>query len=270
MPLEHLKSRAVIAVSGNEAMSLLQRVITANIDNLEPGVVRDCALLTPQGKVLFQFLISRSGNGYLIDCPSDDRDALIKRLTLYKLRSDVQFERSELHAVACADPFDHGLADERADGMGYRAYLASLPSSVVDENAYQARRVGVGLPEIGGDYDSQSIYAHEALLDLTQGIDFKKGCYVGQEVVSRVEHRSTARKRFVRVIASGNLAEKGSNVTANGKTVGVMGSSNGGHGLALVRVDKLSGPTVWVSDMEAELSVPGFASFTLGPVSTHG
>ncbi|MEM1365640.1 MAG: folate-binding protein [Pseudomonadota bacterium] len=264
MTIEHLSSRAVIVVSGADAAELLQRVITANVETLSEGIVRDCALLTPQGKVLFQFLISRFEAGFLIDCQADDRDGLMKRLTLYRLRSDVVLEPRDLHVLTSAEPFDGCLEDERARGMGHRAYVDTLPDGLTDEQSYHLRRISAGVPEMGMDYDGQTVFAHEALLDLTHGIDFRKGCYVGQEVVSRVEHRSTARKRFVCMVADKALPERGVDVTLDGKSVGTLGSSAGHSGLALVRVDKLSGPYVEVEGGIATLSVPAFASFSLG------
>ncbi|MEN0088538.1 MAG: folate-binding protein [Pseudomonadota bacterium] len=264
MPIEHLKSRAVISVSGADAGGLLQRVVTANLDNLGDDMVRDCALLTPQGKVLFQFLISRHGDGFLMDCPETDRDALLKRLTMYRLRSDVALEKADLQVLTSADAFEGSAVDERADAMGHRAYSSDVPANAEDERAYHSRRIGIGVPEIGSDYEGQSVFAHEALLDLTHGIDFRKGCYVGQEVVSRVEHRSSARKRFVRVAADIALPERGIAIMVDGKSVGTMGSAIGGGGLALVRVDKLSTPNVQIGDVTATLHVPTFARFILG------
>ncbi|MEO0637114.1 MAG: folate-binding protein [Pseudomonadota bacterium] len=269
MSIEHLTSRAVLAVSGADAQDLLQRVITANVDTLPEQTARDCALLTPQGKILFQFLISRSSDGFRIDCPADDRDALMKRLSLYKLRSDVELAISDLKVITSERTFEGAIIDERAPELGWRAYDAQVPVTQVPgkaelEKGYHARRWNAGIPEIGADYDTQSTFAHEALLDLTQGIDFRKGCYVGQEVVSRVEHRSKARKRFVKIAANDDLPAKGADIVVAGKTVGTMGSSNGQIGLALVRLDKLPGADVEVDSVLATLSTPKFASFTIG------
>jgi hypothetical protein len=261
--IEKLPDRSIIAATGPDVEDLLQRVVTANLETLKSGIVRDCALLTPQGKVLFQFMVSRRGDGFALDCPTEHLEPLVKRLTLYKLRANANFEiADQLGVYVSGQEFDRALRDERAPELGFRAYGTDLEAS---ENTYTHRRILAGVPEILDDFESGDAFAHEVLLDETGGIDFKKGCYVGQEVVSRVEHRATARKRFVKVSGDTDLPPKGTPITVEGKSIGLLGSTSGPYGLGLVRIDKLPSPDAATIDgAPVALCVPDFADFSIG------
>lgn len=255
-----LSDRGVIRVSGETARGFLNGLLTANIETLTPGAARFAALLTPQGKIVVDGLVAEApaedGGGFYIDCPRALASIFIERLTLYRLRAKIAVEDlSETLGVLAlwggnASASEYGLlyADPRLAALGTRLILppavaseaaADLGASLVDEAAYEAHRIALGVPRGGIDFIYNDAFPHDADMDQLGGVDFKKGCYVGQEVVSRVEHRGTARARVVPVLCAGGLPDAGLPVTAGDKTVGVMGSSAAGRGLALLRLDRV-------------------------------
>src|ERR1051326_58873 len=203
MPVAHLKDRAVIAVGGPEARSFLQGLITSDIEKLEPGKGLYAALLTPQGKILFDFFLVEGDAAILLDCLAETRDALLKRLMLYKLRSKITIEpRDQLAVLAEWDGAVArnaiSYADPRLPELGRRAIIAQgeMRKDLLDEKSYHEHRLALGVPE-GGDFGSDKMFALDADLDELHGVDFDKGCYVGQELTARMKHRGTARKRLL-------------------------------------------------------------------------
>lgn len=254
MPAAHLDDRGVIKVSGEAAKGFLDGLFTCDLDRVTPDAARHGALLTPQGKILFDFIVFAApeaiGGGYFLDCPAAFRADLVKRLGFYRLRAKVAIEdRTEALAVvagwdAPAPEAAIGLvsADPRLPALGWRALVAreDAPGLVdAQAEAYHARRVALGVPEGGKDYVYGSAFPHEALMDKLGGVDFDKGCYVGQEVVSRMQHRGTARTRLLPVIyAGGDVPEAGADVTAGERVIGQTGSAAQGRGLIMVRTDR--------------------------------
>lgn len=247
-----LTDRAVIAVGGEEARSFLQRLLTNDVDKLAPGEARYAALLSPQGKIVTDILVLAlpGDEGFWLDTPAVAAADLVKRLTLYRLRAKVTIvDRSDAFGVVAFagapppdllqlfdDPRDPGLWRR---GIAARTQLTALAARS-DPAAYHDRRIRAGVPEGGLDFAFGDAFPHEANLDRLHGIDFRKGCYVGQEVVSRVEHRGTARKRIVKASFEGAPPPAGTAITAGGLVIGTMGSGTAGHGLAAVRVDRAS------------------------------
>lgn len=281
----HLSDRALIRIGGPDAQHFLQNLVTADIDGLEPRGARAGALLTPQGKILFDFLIYRTGDGYLVDTPRKTAADFLKRLTFYRLRAKVDLELlGDDHGVVAvwtdAPEMPGALVsvqDPRLPALGQRVAgpLSALRETLGDTDAglaaYHARRIRHGVPEGLQDFDYSDIFPHDADLDQLGGVSFTKGCYVGQEVVSRVQHRGTARKRFVRVESATELPGKGSDISAGGKPVGVLGSSatdgDRSFGLALVRLDKVAqakdnGSPLRCGDAEILAELPDWATFT--------
>lgn len=256
MPTIHLIDRGVIRVSGEDATSFLQGLVTCDMDIVTPDQAGYGALLTPQGKIIGDFLIvavpADEGGGYLIDCPLLLVPDLMKRLKLYKLRAKVALDDlSEASAVIAAPEGgklseDLGLvyADPRLPALGDRAITdrdGIYDVASRDMEAYQARRIALGVPEGGRDFIYGDAFPHEALLDQLNGVSFRKGCYVGQEVVSRMQHRGTARTRIVPIIFSEGLnAEDGVEATAGGKVIGRVGSCAKGRALAMLRLDRVA------------------------------
>ncbi|MEM8702174.1 MAG: folate-binding protein [Pseudomonadota bacterium] len=290
--IAHLTDRALIRISGDDAHNFLQNLVTADIEDTDASGASSAALLTPQGKILFDFLIYRTDDGYLADVPVSVAADLNKRLTFYKLRAKVDLELLEADTAVFA-VWDGSLEiagalaavnDPRTSSLGQRI-VAPVSASTgltdaveADLDAYDRHRIATGVPEGLKDFSYSDIFPHDADLDQLGGVSFTKGCYVGQEVVSRVHHRGTARKRFVLVTGAAALPEMGTQVTAGGKSVGEIGSSmaleNGeGVGLALLRLDKVAqakenGSPLTCGDVDIEVRIPDWASFSLPETQT--
>lgn len=239
-----LTDRAVIALSGPQAREFLQGLVTNDVNRVGPTTPIYAALLTPQGKVLFDFLVFDSAGGLLLDCPAGQRDALAKRLSLYRLRAKVEIvPRDDLAVVWSGDPvFALPLIrDPRRPALGYRAILPGGSISATPGNdSYLAHRLTLGVPE-GADFGQDKMFALDADLDELGGVAFDKGCYVGQELTARMKHRGTARKRLLAVTAKDgvSLPESSATVFAQDRDVGTLSSRYGTTGFALVRLDRL-------------------------------
>ena len=247
--MTYLPDRAVLRLSGEDARSWFANLVTCDIAGLTPGEGRWGALLTPQGKILFDFLATVDQHGHIfLDTDRARAPEFAKRLGFYKLRAKVAVEDlSSGWSVHAALPAQGGtqadgvaFADPRHAGLGLRILqpLAGLADEAAVA-AYHARRIGLGIPEGGKDFVLGDTFPHEALMDMLGGVDFKKGCYVGQEVVSRMQHRGTARTRIVPVSGSGNLPAVGTEIRIGDKLAGTLGSSSGSRGLALLRLDRV-------------------------------
>ncbi|TIN37003.1 MAG: folate-binding protein YgfZ, partial [Mesorhizobium sp.] len=239
-------------------------------------------LLTPQGKILFDFLISRAGeNLFRLECRSDISDDFMRRLMLYKLRAKVEIAKADQGLVAVvwgddstASQFDSTpVADARfRDASVTRIYGAAAAGG--DPAAWQALRIAHGIAESGSDYQLGDAFPHDVLLDETGGVGFRKGCYVGQEVVSRMQHRGTARRRVLIVSAERPLPAPGTEVTLAGRPVGTLGSTAGTAGLAIARIDRVkaaleAGQPIMADDVPVSLAIPAWAKFTF-PMETVG
>ena len=244
MPVAHLDDRAVIAVAGPEARPFLQGLVTNDIERLEPGKGIYAALLTPQGKILFDFLLIEGDGAILIDCLAASRDALLKRLSLYKLRSKVSIEpRDHLAVLAAWDGATTANAisysDPRLPELGRRGVIArgEMRNDLLPNEDYHALRLSFGVPE-SLDFGSDKMFALDADLEELHAVDFDKGCYVGQELTARMKHRASARKRLLPIEFS-QADPRNISVTMNDREVGEVVSRYGRRGFALVRLDRL-------------------------------
>src|SRR5947208_246024 len=260
MKAAFLPDRGVVKVNGDGARDLLNGLVTSDVTLLRPGLARFGALLTPQGKITADFLITEApsghGGGFLIDCPRALAQPLTDKLGFYKLRAKVAIENlSDSLGVLAAwdgDPSvtpDLAFTDPRNPVLGWRILAPEelakkvadlIGAELVDSAAYEAHRIASGVPRGGLDFMYSDAFPHETNMDRLHGVDFEKGCYVGQEVVSRMQHRGTARTRIVRVILDDFSPETGVAVLAGDKSVGTMGSTAGGQGLALLRTDRVA------------------------------
>ena len=245
--IAYLDDRAVLAVSGPDASAFLQGLVTNDVLRLSEGASIYAALLTPQGKILFDFLLFRRSDAYLLDCWSGHHDALLSRLLLYRLRSKVTVEPSESLAIlggwGAAPPPAEGTIDPRLGALGWRAIIpkSDIPEGVARASAYLPHRLDCGVPE-GSDFGQDKIFALDACLEELHGVSFEKGCYVGQELTARMKHRGTARKRLVPVatLSGADLGERGSSVTSGALDLGTTVSVYSDRGFALLRLDRLA------------------------------
>ncbi len=276
-----LTDRAVIEIAGPDAVHFLQNLVTNDVDRATEDGAAHTALLTPQGKILFDFIVIGREDGFLLDVAAAARDDLLKRLGFYKLRADVAIADRSADWSVCAAwgalPWPAAGArmvrDPRLAELGHRLLLpsgtdvAAAGGSVAEEADYHAHRIACGVPEAGLDYAYGDTFPHEANYDQLGGVDFAKGCFVGQEVVSRMQHRGTARKRIVPVEAPAALAA-GTPVTAEGSGLGTLGSVAGTKGLAMIRLDRAqkaldAGQTLEAGGVAVRLIQPGWARFAV-------
>ncbi|HUO90973.1 MAG TPA: hypothetical protein VMU08_17510 [Rhizomicrobium sp.] len=267
MPIALLEDRAVVAISGPEARGFLQGLITNDVERLAPGKGIYAALLTPQGKILFDFFLVEGDGAILVDCLAARRDALIKRLSMYRLRAKVTIEPREQLAVlaewnAEAAPHANSYPDPRVAALGRRAIIAraEMPAGLAHADAYHAHRLSLGVPE-AADFGSDRMFALDADLDELHAVDFAKGCYVGQELTARMKHRGTARKRLLALEASGGVPAPDTAVMADGKSIGEIASAYGQRGFALIRLDRLGeadGTPVSAGSSTVELAKPSW------------
>jgi folate-binding protein YgfZ len=235
-----LPGRAILSVRGPEAGHFLHNLLTSDIDHLAEGQTAYAALLTPQGKILFDMIVLRQGDGYLIDCAASQRADLMKRLAMYKLRAQVQIAgRDDLAVGVSPVEIAGGYRDPRSPDIGWR--MIGTPQG--EAEGYDAARIAAGLADTSADLGSGEFFPHEANLDQLGGVNFRKGCYVGQEVVSRMEHRGLARNRILPVVLDGTAPPKGTDIRSGEKQIGTLLSSSGSSALALIRLDRLADAT---------------------------
>jgi folate-binding protein YgfZ len=259
-----LPERGVVKVAGEDARRFLNGLATNDIGKVSPGSACFAALLTPQGKIIVDFIVAEApaedGDGFFLDCPRAVASALVEKLKFYKLRAKATVEdlSDSLGVLAVwegqnsgnADS-EYGLcyADPRLASLGLRIILPpgvameaaeDLGASFAEPEAYEMHRITLGVPRGGSDFTYGDTFPHEANMDQIAGIDFEKGCYIGQEVVSRVEHRASARNRVVPIAFDQFAPMPGLPVTASDKTLGIVGSASHGRGLALLRLDRVA------------------------------
>jgi folate-binding protein YgfZ len=260
-----LPDRGVIKVIGDDARKFLHGLVTTDVLGLAPGTARFCALLTPQGKIIADFFVTEApqaeGGGFFLDIPRALAATLVDKLNLYKLRAKVLIEDlTEILGVLvvwdgqdttkdCTTRQGLTYADPRLPALGFRVMIpphraaaaaSELGAALVSAEDYEAHRIALGVPRGGVDFAYGDAFPHEADMDQLGGVDFAKGCYVGQEVVSRIEHRGIARTRAVALRYDGATPESGAPITAGERQVGTMGSAARGRGIALVRLDRVT------------------------------
>lgn len=276
--IAELPRRGVVAVDGSDARGFLDNLITTNVETADTRGAAYGGLLSPQGKLLFDFIVFGHGGHYLFDLARPAVADFIRRLGLYRLRAkvtitDLSDERMVIAAWGAGSPpiVDGPIAaDPRLAALGFRAIVPPGADMAPDfeeatEADYDAHRIALGVPEGGVDFTFGEVFPHDAAMDQLGGVDFRKGCYVGQEVVSRMEHRGTARRRVV-VARGDGLAAAGTAITAGGKPVGTLGSSADGTGLALVRLDRAreamdAGVPLMAAGAPIEMTIPAWAGF---------
>jgi folate-binding protein YgfZ len=241
----HLKDRAVIALEGGEAREFLQGLVTNDLKDLAPATGLYAALLTPQGKILFDFLMTEGDGAVLLDCAAVRAEALVKRLTMYRLRAKIEIAvrpQLSVYAGLTGRPAERAVtfADPRLAALGSRSIgaAAEMPDFLQGPASYHAERLALGVPE-GSDFGSDKIFALDAGLDELGAVAFDKGCYVGQELTARMKHRGTARKRILTVRADGALPPSGTTVASDGQELGEIIATYGSEGFALIRLDRL-------------------------------
>ncbi len=252
MPVCFLTNRGVIGVSGPDAVSFLDNLLTVSLVGLKKGEARYGALLTPQGKMIVDGLVAATDDGFVIDCPGALASDFARRLGFYKLRAKVDItNRSDAWAVMAgwqdatvSQDAIVSFSDPRHPALGWRSIVeaAYRTDRAGSEAEYDAHRIALGIPEGGRDFIYGDAFPHEADMDQLHGVDFTKGCYVGQEVVSRMQHRGTARTRCVPIrFIDGMSVQEGTDALAGEKICGRIGSSGlDGSAIGLLRLDRVA------------------------------
>lgn len=257
--IAQLSDRGIVSVTGSDARKLLQGLITNDMERLTAvGEAIHAALLTPQGKILFAFFVVQAADGFLLETNAASAKDLVKRLSMYRLRADVTIsDRSadyrafalwggEAHAGHDAKILS--FPDPREARLGYRLIVEAndaedLPARVgaatASPAAYTAHRITLGIPEADADYPLTDTYPHEADFDLFDGVSFKKGCFVGQEVVARMQNKTVVRKRVVKVKGTAPLTSGAEITIGDDIKIGRIGSVDRNEALALLRLDRV-------------------------------
>jgi folate-binding protein YgfZ len=252
-----LADRGVVSVTGPDAATFLDNLVTNDLSRLtSPGDAAHAALLTPQGKILFEFFCVRTGAGFLLETALSQTAALAKRLSLYKLRAKVEIKDAAGEVVVAVLQGDVrarpggtiAFVDPRHEALGDRVLI---PAPMVGEaiaqtgarrmrpEDYHAMRIRAGVPEAGADYPLGDTFPHDADFDLFHGVSFTKGCFIGQEVVARMQNKAVVRKRVVR-LAGGGALPSGAEIKVGEAVIGTVGSVAGGDGLGMVRLDRVA------------------------------
>lgn len=286
-----LKSRALIALAGPDWRDFLQGLITQDVETLAPGEARFGALLTPQGRLLYDLFVVGRADGCWLDVPAEHRTAIIQRLTMYRLRAKVEIAVDDLdvsvlfpsaHPRAGGDP--SGIAssagsawipafagtsgfvrDPRLPALGWRGYGAEAPdgAAIAEEAAWDALRLRLGVPG-PADWGSDKTYPIEANFDLLNGIDFKKGCFVGQETTSRMKRRGQIKSRMLPIAFEGPAPEPGTEVLAGDLRAGEALSGHEGRAMALLRLDRAQAGPLTVDGRSATVEQPAWFLEALG------
>jgi tRNA-modifying protein YgfZ len=258
-----------IAIEGDDALAWLQNLITADIESQDIGTATGAALLSPQGKILFDFMVLKDDCQKLsLEVRADIAAALVQRLTLYKLRAKLTVGAPQDVVIAIND--QSGTWRDMRFGVPVWRSLAA--GNAINRMEYDALRIDHGVAESLLDYALGDALPHDVNLDQISGVGFRKGCYVGQEVVSRMQHRGTARRRMVVAKGEHKLPVAGTLVLAGDREIGALGTVAGNRALAIIRLDKADGAKVPVTAAGAVLSfsLPIGATFSLRPDAKHG
>lgn len=252
--MHRLPNRAILRLEGPDTIALLERTVTHTVAGWEAGAARYGALLTPQGKVIADYIAHRTAEGVLIDVHEAAAEDLMKRLKMFKLRSVVEISLPANVSVNITNPMVGSYADPRSTSLPHRVLAPMHDGPVAD--GWDALAIAAGVPEWGRDYRAAEVFPTDINMDLMDGIDYKKGCFVGQEVASRMKRKALIRKRTVRL--RGDALVAGAEVRAGGNLLGAVTSAAAGEGLALIRTDRfaksiLAKDAVTVGEAPAEI-----------------
>jgi tRNA-modifying protein YgfZ len=253
--------RTLIRVSGADAAGFLDKLLTHNLEQLDHSGVQYAALLSPQGKLVADMLVWADGEGIVVEADPARGPGLLARLKMYKLRAAVGIEdvTGRLQILFAPEVFEGARADPRfpKGELGWRMLCAREAREFPDgAEAYDTQRLALGVPDLARDAAPEEVFALEALLEELNGVDFQKGCFVGQENVSRMKRRATTRKKFCPINFDGPALAPGTPVMAGDAEVGAVRSGVAGRALALLRLDRALGQGLRAGGIEVLLDPP--------------
>lgn len=280
--IAHLTSRSVLSVEGPEAKEFLQGLITNDMNQVTEEAAIYAALLTPQGKILFEFHVVRTGDEhFLLDIAAHNAAALHKRLTMYKLRAAVTLTaRPDLHVLALFPSYSGAVPtpeaeasykDSRNADLGFRVIASTTEGTTATENEYHTYRRSLGIPE-GTEIGEDNTFLLEANFEELNGVDFKKGCYVGQELAARMKHKTTLRKRLLPYSVTGAEHDSARSITAGASEIGQVIDRYANGGFALIRLDRMNaaqekGDRCVLGETPIVINIPEWLQSTLEEVS---
>ena len=262
-----LEDRALVGLAGADWRSFLQGLISNDVDTLEPGQLRFAALLTPQGRLLFDMFVGGLDDGCMIDVQASQREALVQRLSIYRLRAKVEIAAAPGQVCVlwregtAFEPVPGAWTpDPRLPALGWRGVDLEPPAGAAarDDDAYDAFRLALGVPDPARDCVADKTYPIEADFDLLNGIDFKKGCYIGQETTSRMKRRGGIRSRMLPITFDGPAPASGSEVLAGTLRAGEVLSGQPGRAMALLRLDRIAGAVLSVDGRPMQVDPPAW------------
>ncbi|HEX2560567.1 folate-binding protein YgfZ [Phenylobacterium sp.] len=261
-PIAVLTTRALVAVSGPDWRHFLQGLLTQDVETLAAGELRFAALLTPQGRLLYDMFVAGREDGCWLDVEAAKREAIIQRLSLYRLRAKVEIAADEtpvsvLFGAESAGP--GWFPDPRLPALGWRGYGAAPPPGAggATEADYDAHRLALGVPG-PADWGSETTYPIEADFDLLDGVDFKKGCFIGQETTSRMKRRGQIKTRMLPVTFDGPAPAPGAEILAGTLRAGEVLSGQDGRAMAIVRLDRALGAELTVEGRPVRVETPAW------------
>lgn len=239
--IARLDSRALVRVTGPDAKPFLHNLLTQDVETLADGDLRFAALLSPPGRLLFDLFVIGDGDAVLLDVAADRREALIQRLTMYRLRAQVEIAADDQEVFASWPDVASGFTvDPRTALLGGRTYGGQHPVDATEAD-YAAHRLALGVPDPAADTAIDRTYPIEANFDLLNGIDFAKGCFVGQETTSRMKRRGTIKNRMLPLSFDGPPLEAGAEVLNGERRAGEALTGSANAAIALMRLDRSEG-----------------------------
>ncbi len=274
MPTLLRADRVAFRFSGPDAHRLVNDVVTGFMPETADAPASLWALLSPQGKILAEGLAGFAKDALWLDVHASVADDFFKRMKMYRLRAKVDIDDlRETHRVGFSTEAPaSGISHQDRLGpitLGFRviAPIEATTDWSTDDTAYHTARIAQGVLHQGNDFPTNDTFAHDLGMDILEGIDFVKGCYVGQEVVSRMKHRGTARRRPV--IVSGIDAPSGTAVVAGTREAGTLGQVVNGTAVAILRLDRITDPSaVTVDGKPVTLSLPVWATYQFGETTS--
>jgi folate-binding protein YgfZ len=265
--------RVPFRFAGPDAQKLLNDVLTARIV-AEAGPLRWWALLSPQGKVQAEGLVGWADGAFWLDADASVADGFFKRMRMYKLRAQLEIEDLRgSHRVGWTDEAEEGgEADGRDTSLGRRVIATTADAAVwaAADERFARRRISAGVAELGPDFAPDSVFPHDIGMDFLGGVDFRKGCYIGQEVVSRMQHRGTARRRPVIVAGVPDGAAAGAPVVIADREAGTIGTPVDGEAVAIIRLDRVDeGARPTIGGLPVELRLPSWATYHFGEATAE-
>jgi len=255
-------NRSLIKITGDDKKSFLQKLVTSDINQLQQFCLAPSSLLSPQGKILFSFLLSLVDNDIYIDAETNYIDFLANRLNLYKLNADVSLTiykniKTIIHNKAAKFSF----LDTRFSKSIYRNYSHFAPLPPIYEFNFRLFCIENGIAQIGYDFEPNSYFPHDLNYDLINAVSFTKGCFIGQEVVARMQHRAHIKKRTM-IIKSKHAIQKGNIIYANGKEAGIIGNTINNQALAIIRIDYTAGAVATCNEKAIKIIAPPYLELT--------